>query len=296
MFAVLLVCVAVFSIPAWSLHHGKNDAPIIGILSQESSRVPPNQTSYIAASYVKINQTLEEYTCLFNSLNGVIFPGGASNLIASGYARSAKIIYQLAIEANSRGDYFPIWGTCLGFEELTYLTSGKLLLSLTDTRGVTLPVVFTDDPKQSRMFGDFPPELLSAMAAEPVSAHVHKWSVTSETFRNSSELSKFYRVLSVNTDGKNDFVSSMEAYNYPIYGTLWHPEKNSFEWTRDYIPHSPNAIKTTFFMADFFVNEARKSLHTFANETEESNALIYNYTPFRSAPGGSVFEQVYYFP
>ena len=47
-------------------------------------------------------------------------------------------------QANTRGDYFPIWGTCLGFEELTYLTSGRLLLSLTNTRGIPLPVVFTN--------------------------------------------------------------------------------------------------------------------------------------------------------
>ena len=51
--------------------------------------------------------------------------------------------------------------------------------------------------------------------------------------------------------------ASSSAYDYPIYATQWHPEKNAFEWTRDYIPHSPNAIKTTFFMADFFVNEGQ---------------------------------------
>ena len=30
------------------------------------------------------------------------------------------------------------------------------------------------------MFGGFPPDLLDDMAAEPISAHVHKWSVTSD--------------------------------------------------------------------------------------------------------------------
>ncbi|XP_030205154.1 gamma-glutamyl hydrolase [Gadus morhua] len=305
---VLLLCLLSASLPAHSLVE-RNDAPIIGILTQETSRLPPNMTSYLAASYVKyvesaggrvvpitIYQSLEHYTSLFNSLNGVIFPGGASNLITSGYARSAKIFYQLALEANTRGDYFPIWGTCLGFEELTYLTSGRLLLSLTNTRGIPLPMVFTNDPRQSRMFGGFPPDLLDDMAAEPISAHVHKWSVTSDVFENSTELNMFYRVLSVNSDETTEFVSTMEAYNYPIYGTLWHPEKNAFEWTRDYIPHSPAAIKTTFFMADFFVNEARKNFHKFNNKTEEDSRLIYNYSPLYSSPGGSVFEQKYYFP
>lgn len=48
------------------------------------------------------------------------------------------------------------------------------------------------------------------------------------------------------------------AYDFPIYGTQWHPEKNAFEWTRPYIPHSISAVKTTFYMAQFFVNEGMK--------------------------------------
>lgn len=41
------------------------------------------------------------------------------------------------------GDYFPVWGTCLGFEELSYLISGECLLTLTKTEGVTMPLNFT---------------------------------------------------------------------------------------------------------------------------------------------------------
>lgn len=36
-----------------------------------------------------------------------------------------------------------MWGTCLGFEQLTLLTSGKSLLSRTNTSGVALPFNFT---------------------------------------------------------------------------------------------------------------------------------------------------------
>jgi hypothetical protein len=57
------------------------------------------------------------------------------------------------------------------------------------------------------------------------------------------------------------------AYSFPIYGTQWHPEKNTFEWTKPYIPHSPLAVKVTFFMADFFVNEGSYS-NVLRNVTE----------------------------
>lgn len=108
-----------------------------------------------------------------------------------------------------------------------------------------------------------------------------------QTYNTNEELKKFYKVLSTNTDGTTEFVSTVEgsynaaslhlyssiiqtrtvlmstfssltswpAYDYPIYGTQWHPEKNAFEWTKSYIPHSRSAVKTTFYMAEFFVSE-----------------------------------------
>jgi len=86
----------------------------------------------------------------------------------------------------------------------------------------------------------------------------------------------------------------LAAYDYPIYGTQWHPEKNAFEWTRPYIPHSPSAIKTTFYMAEFFVSEARKNFHRFETEEGEGKALIYNYSPVYTGIK-SAFEQMYFF-
>lgn len=46
-------------------------------------------------------------------------------------------------QANDRGDYFPVWGTCLGFEELTILTSGQWALTRTNTSSVSLPLNLT---------------------------------------------------------------------------------------------------------------------------------------------------------
>ena len=36
-----------------------------------------------------------------------------------GYSKAAKLLYDMAKEAyDIREDFFPIWGTCLGFEQL----------------------------------------------------------------------------------------------------------------------------------------------------------------------------------
>lgn len=47
------------------------------------------------------------------------------------------------LQANDAGDYFPIWGTCQGLQQLAVLTANKNLLTLTDTKAVALPLTFT---------------------------------------------------------------------------------------------------------------------------------------------------------
>ncbi|KAM9839805.1 gamma-glutamyl hydrolase [Aulostomus maculatus] len=307
---LLLLCVSVVSLPFYSTAKVKverNDSPIIGVLSQELRSPLPHRAAYIAASYVKylesagarvvpimIDRTVEEYKALFSSINGILYPGGGVSIVSSGYQRAAKIFYELAIEANQRGDYFPVWGTCLGFEQLTYLTSSNTKLSRTNTTGVPLPLNFTNEAKDSRLFRGFPAELLDALASEALTENSHKWSLAVETYTTNAELNQFYKVLSTNTDGYIEFVSTAEARDYPIYGTQWHPEKNAFEWRKAYIPHSPSAVQVTFYMAEFFVNEARKNVHRFESEEEEKRALIYNYSPVATTPS-SGFEQIYYF-
>ncbi|XP_056290342.1 gamma-glutamyl hydrolase isoform X2 [Pseudoliparis swirei] len=240
----------------------RNDMPIIGILTLEFRDYKSNQTTYVAASYVKfleaagarvvpvrLNLPLEEYQRLFKSINGIVIPGGTASIVSSSYQRAARIFYELALEANKRGDYFPLWGTCLGFELLLYLTSEKTRLSLTNTSGVTLPMRFTKEAKGSRMFRGFPTRLLKDMASESVTQHSHKWGLKVSNHKNNKALKKFFKVLSTNTDGRITFVSTVEA---------------------------------------------RKSFHSFRSEKEERKALIYNYNPVLGT-AASPFEQLYIF-
>lgn len=284
--------------------------PIIGILMQQcrSKEMKNLGKYYIAASYVKylesagarvvpirLNLTNEEYEKLFQSLNGVLYPGGSVNLMESGYAHVAKKFYNLAIQSFDDGDYFPVWGTCLGFEELSYLISGESLLTHTDTDGITMPLNFTGSPVKSRMFQNFPTELLQSLAVEPLTANFHKWSLSVMNFTKNEKLKKFFNVLSTNTDGKIDFISTMEGYRYPVYGVQWHPEKAPYEWGRfEGISHAPNAVKAAFYLAEFFVSEARKNSHHFESDVEEDEALIYQYRPIYTGNISS-FQQSYIF-
>ena len=92
-----------------------------------------------------------------------------------------------------------------------------------------------------------------------------------------------------------DLFSLSLAIKYPFYGTQWHPEKNTFEWTtKEGINHSYHAVVIAQTAANFFVNEARKSEHHFDSVDEEASALIYNY-PVTYTGQSSNFEQIYFF-
>ena len=53
-----------------------------------------------------------------SKINGVLFPGGAGN-----YRDIGDYIYQSLIKENDEGRYYPLWGTCLGFENMARFAS-----------------------------------------------------------------------------------------------------------------------------------------------------------------------------
>ncbi|GJM89080.1 hypothetical protein PR202_ga05678 [Eleusine coracana subsp. coracana] len=72
------------------------------------------------------------------------------------------------------------------------------------------------------------------------------------------------------------YVSTVEAYKYPITCTQWHPEKAIFEWRKPMIPHSEDAVQVTQHFANHFISQARKSPNRPPADKVLDN-LIYNY-------------------
>ena len=206
-----------------------NDRPIIAVLSQEITPglLPPEirGRSYIAASYVKYiesagaravpvttTMTREEIEEIFNSVNGVLYPGGNAELFNSQYYTNAEHFYDLALDANRQGDFFPIWGTCLGFEALVSLTVGKPTLSSSNAIDITLPLNFSRDAKSSRMLSDASADLIGKLSREGLTYNYHHYCLTPKTFSESESLQDTYKVLSYNNDedGKT-FISTIEG-------------------------------------------------------------------------------------
>ncbi|XP_071446440.1 gamma-glutamyl hydrolase-like isoform X1 [Hetaerina americana] len=316
-FFFLLILSTVFQVISLSLGQLKtpNNRPIIGVLSQEITNPLvknkySNYTSYIAASYVKflegagarvvpirINLSDDYYENIVNSVNGVLFPGGGINLEDSGYGKAGILIYNLASSLNNDGDYFPLWGTCLGFELMSYIVGGKRALTVCSALNEALPLQFYDGYLESRLFRNAPDDIVHLLRNKPMTANFHKFCVTEKSFV-SSGLNEQFKILALSNDFKNEsFISAMEAKDFPFYGVQFHPEKNSYEWNTNLhgIPHSAEATRVGQYFGEFFVNEARKNGHSFSSPEVEAQSLIYNYQAFPTASVDSSFEQCYFF-
>lgn len=223
----------------------------------------------------------EYYQDILNKVNGVLLPGGGDLLNSPGFGQAGKIIFDLAVEMNENGDYFPIWGTCLGFEMLNFAAAKKMWMKRCSAHDLPLNIDFSKGFKKSKMFSNLTPKLRNIMQKENVTIHLHHWCITPENYTLSG-LDKYFNVLAVNKDSKNStFVSMIEAINYPFYGVTFHPERPPFDWTlyNISIPHTADAVDVSQFFGNFFINETRKNFHRFPSEAEETSALIYNYSP-----------------
>lgn len=295
-----------------------NNRPIIGVLSQEQSaylhtKYPEeNYTSYIAASYVKdvesagarvvpilIGKERSYYQELMEKINGVLFPGGATYFNQSdGYADAGQYILEIAKEMNDAGDYFPIFGTCLGFQLLIILESGR---GTPENRNTcysydNLPLNFTEDFRSSKMFKNAPEDIITLLKNEDVTVNYHQFCILDENLE-SYNLTDDWRATSYSDDAYGvTFIASMEHRRYPFYGVQFHPEKSAFEWklSKNY-PSTVEAVKANRYFMDFFGQECRKSSHAFASASEENSYVIYNYEPHFTGVLGSAYHQCYMF-
>ncbi|XP_076663710.1 gamma-glutamyl hydrolase-like [Andrena cerasifolii] len=293
-----------------------NDRPIIGIVAQElnghlNRTYGDKYSSYIAASYVKfvegaggrvvpiwIGRRYAYYEDIMGKINGVLWPGGGTNLTSpNSYGGAAYKIYKIAKKMNDKGTFFPIFGTCMGFELLAFITTDRKL-NMTPCNSVDqrLPLELKQSYTHSKLFGNAPRYVLDILASRNVTANYHRNCVTEKALNTAGPKDKL-RVLSLNHDRNGvEFISSLESVDYPFYGVQFHPEKNAYEWKIEMrIPHSKEAVLINQYFADFFVNEARKNRNRFVSAKNESESLIYNYPTTYTGSKGSSFTQCYLF-
>lgn len=293
--------------------------PVVAVLAQpDYPPTPGDQKSYVAASYVKwleaegarvvvlrYDEPQELTASILEWINGVVFPGGDGGF-QDQYGDFGRFVFTQVVK---RG--IPTWGTCLGFQQLVYFSSnesfpGPISPGWNSTDGPTmLPLNLTSTGKHSALFGDWPKALLQKAGREPWLWHAHHWSVSTQDFERRQVLRDFWDVLAVNSDSRGlEFVSIVKSKKLPMFGSIFHPEKNAFEFQQpspelaETLPvHSASAVDVARRLAASFVAECAK----FQGQKKISFQEVYkwsihNWQPVYTAPLGSMFEEQYFFP
>ncbi|EDO28966.1 predicted protein, partial [Nematostella vectensis] len=185
----------------------RTNQPIIGILAQEATGKISKEVSgqYIEGSYVQmvesagarvvpilINQSPHQILKIFNSINGLLLPGGHVKLQKSGYGRVGKMLYEMAVKSNQQGQPFPIWAECLGLELIALLASGRglargqydtELLDHTDTKQYSKPLDLSSDYKQSQLLSSADHAMIQYMTKALNAFNNHDKGLTPEEMK-----------------------------------------------------------------------------------------------------------------
>ncbi|XP_059216448.1 gamma-glutamyl hydrolase A [Stomoxys calcitrans] len=297
--------------------HGHCDAflPIIGILcvdiAQPLQNLHGNEVhSYLAASYVKYLETAGAkvipiwnnsprvyYEEIMNKINGILLPGGAiyfnkkyckKELTNDSYS-SAQHIYDIAVQLNRKGKYFPLWGTCLGFQlMLTHSAGVEDVRQDCQPMNCSRAIKFEDEKvlQQSKLFANISQDMREKMSQQPFGFHFHKYCITKQRLE-MFKIAKLWRVLATNEDENGlEFISIVEHKEFPFFGAQFHPERVMFEHMgpQDHCHHCISCFKLNQYFARFFVDQCSKSDNRFANYDDELRHSIYNFPSIYTAP------------
>lgn len=120
----------------------------------------------------------------------------------------------------SKKEYFPIWAECFGYQLLLIIIGHVRKLKEYDITGM-IPMYPTGAP--SRLLDSFSASY-RAYVEQPTTVHNHFHGISPSDFIKNKRLHQFFHILATSFDKKEkEFISLIEAKDYPIYGVAFHP-------------------------------------------------------------------------
>ena len=234
--------------------------PIIGILTQPVGtdkkdtfnyndyilEINDNFVRWAGSKTVAIPYDISEdnLTEMLRQVNGVLFTGGGLHMIneTTGeqhpYYKTAKQVMQYSkYMKDVKNQTWPVLGICQGLEVVSLIQSGDDMSVLDEIfmYGENRNVSWASNASHSQLWGTFPEYLREAMEDHKLSLHAHSFSVSVPTFHRTS-LDETMTITQTDNYtlanmSRSSFVDSMEAKNYPIYVTMYHPEYQLLDFT-----------------------------------------------------------------
>ena len=193
---------------------------------------------------VPIPYDTTEHEFYFRQINGLFIPGGETTYIMRNrtFVNSVTTFFELSFQ---KGEYFPIWGTCFGFQLLMFIIGGFTKLKRHSNHSLT-PIHITRDGLASKLFGSFSNRYQYYLQHYNSTSNNNEYGISPKDFEDNLHLSRFYNILATSIDEhKKEYVVAIESKYYPIYGVQWHPERQ----------------KTTGPFINFFISELKKNKH-----------------------------------
>ena len=231
---------------------------MIGIITAPTSKQDMKcEHSYITISYlhwiemsgeqaifIPYDIKEKELDILLSRIQGIVWVGGnIENSKFHTHKQYNTLIdtlfycYQYAITENDKGNYYPIWGTCLGFDillmfakHLPYLKESLIPFPLYGY----YPCTFTSTNTKLKKW--FPTQLRQQMKKTCV---FHNHIYGNKTVPDTVDIVSMH----------DNFINMIEFKQYPFYGVQFHPEK----------PPNDLGIQVSRQFSLFFKNECNKN-------------------------------------
>ena len=195
------------------------------------------------------NKNLEK----IRHLNAIVFAGGKKH---AEYINFTHGIYNYVKELNDEGEYYPLWGTCLGFESLIYfeLSWDSKFMSDRSANHTNLAIEFLVPTEETRMWSGLGADAYK-FAEQNLTFHGHLFGLDPQMFLHDENVKNLYTPTTLGYDKYGEpFVNTYESKRYPFYGSQFHPEKAAYVFSPGFnLDHHDDYINLNRHFAEFFV-------------------------------------------
>lgn len=224
-----------------------------------------------------------ELDYVMSSTNGLLLMGGVladKTFEMTEYYEVAKYVYRKTMEMNAQGDPFVLWGTCQGFQMIWRAAADNFTAMSNGFVGMhplMMRVNMTTFANGSRMLGNTPDEILSALTQRNVTLNWHQRGATPQSYAENPGLRRSLLPLASTNDieGKT-FYAAIEGVTAAVYGTQFHPERPPYEFSKEEIGHDVSTIRVSRYFSNFIRQQLQRNNHTFGSREEVEKYSIEN--------------------